>query len=200
MPTTTLPEQNMPADQPPEPRKSSVKWIPLLLLFLILYIGLNVWVYLYGPRIFGTKLGSIASQVTIVKPQEARLPPTPTPTPTPTPRPIPHGKMAFSSSQSDKTVPQLSEGFIDPYDPAQGTIQKVTIVVKHPQPVTKVTAILKTDHKISTPIPFTLTSGTNTDGQWQGSWQITDTYLYTYALVLEATSGTKTATVGLTLR
>jgi hypothetical protein len=205
---TTLPEQNIPADQPspPVPRKSSVTWIFLLLIFLILYIALNVWIYLYGTRIFGTKLGSIASQVSVVQPQETPLPPTPTPTPkptptpTPTPRPIPHGKMAFTSSQSDRTAPQLSTGSIDPYDPASGTTQTVTITVKHTQPVTKVTAVLKTDHKTSAPISFTLVSGTNTDGQWKGSWQVTDTYLYTYKLTLEATSGTKTGTVVITLR
>ena len=127
--------------------------------------------------------------------------PTATPTPTPTPRAIPHGKWGFTVGQSDKTVPQFSRGFIDPYDPEQEASQTVTIAVKYTQPVTKVTAVLKTDHAVSTPVPFTLISGTNTDGQWQGSWQMTDTYLYKYAVVLQAESaGSKPASVEITFR
>ena len=131
--------------------------------------------------------------------QQERVP-TVTPTPTPTPRPIPHGKKGFTVGQSDKTVPQFSRGFIDPYDPEKEASQTVTIAVKYSQPVTKVTAVLKTDHAISTPVLFTLTSGTNTNGEWSASWRIGDTYLYTYRLVLNATSGTKTGSVEVTLR
>lgn len=46
------------------------------------------------------------------------------------------------------------------------------------------------------PIPWL----TTTDGEWQGSWPVNDTYLYTYGLILQATSGTKTAKVEITLR
>ena len=123
-----------------------------------------------------------------------------TATPRPSPRPIPHGKIDFTVGQSDKTVPQFSKGSIDPYDPAKGATQTVTIAIKHTQPVTKVTATLKTDNVVSNPVLFTLISGTATDGQWQGSWQVTDTYLYTYKLILEATGGAKTASDEITLR
>lgn len=200
MTKTVLPKQNMPADQAP-PRKTSVKWIPLLLLFLLLYIGLNIAVYLYGPKLL--KQGYVPQLLSLTKIATVSPKPTPSPTPTPTPipRPIPHGKKVFSAGQSDKTVPQFSKGSIDPYDPANGATQTVIITVKHTQPVTKVTAILKTDHTISTPVPFTLTSGTTTNGTWQGSWTVTDTYLYKYQLVLQAEStGSKPASVVLTLR
>jgi hypothetical protein len=120
---------------------------------------------------------------------------------TPSPYPIPHGKIEFNTSQSDRTVPQLRKGSIDPYDPTKGAIQTITITVMHTQPVTKVTAVLKTDHSVSSPVPFTLVSGTNTNGEWKGSWRITDTYLYTYKLVLQAESaGSKPAIVKITLR
>lgn len=119
--------------------------------------------------------------------------------PTPTPRPIPHGKQVFTVGQSDKTVPQFKEGAIDPYDPAKGGTQTVTINVKNSQPVSKVIAILKTDHAVSQPYFFRLIKGTNTDGQWQGSWRIKDSYFYNYTLVLNAVSN-KTASVEIALR
>ncbi len=125
---------------------------------------------------------------------------TPSPFPTPTPRPIPHGKTGFSVSQADKTKPQFGRGNIDPYDPSQGSKQTVTISVKDEQPITQVTAILKTDNVVSQPYPFQLISGSTTDGQWQGSWTVDDTYLYIYNLVLEATSSRGQSTVEITLR
>lgn len=120
--------------------------------------------------------------------------------PTPTPRAIPHGKWGFGVGQSDQTVPQFRRGFIDPYDPAKGGTQTVTINVRHSTSVNKVSAVLKTDHTISQSYPFKLISGSNTNGQWQGSWKVEDTYLYTYALVLKAESSNKSASVEVTLR
>jgi hypothetical protein len=186
----------LPAKPAPEKplRTKSKWWIPLIIIFILLYGAFNVGVYIYSidTRQLGSKL------INLVHPPATT--PTPIPSPTPTPRPIPHGPMNFTSSQSDTTVPQLREGHIDPYDPARGTTQTVTITVKHTAPVTNVTAVLKTDHTKTPSIPFTLISGTATDGTWKGSWQVTDSYLYTYILELRATSGTKTGTVGITLR
>ena len=59
---------------------------------------------------------------------------------------------------------------------------------------------MKTDHVVSRPYPFKLISGTNTDGQWQGSWKMDDTYLYNYLLTLTAESANKSATIEITLR
>lgn len=154
-----------------------------VIVFIIILLSLGA--YLYARK------SSLSQQ---------QLVPTATPAPTPTPRAIPHGKKGFTVSQSDKTVPQFSRGHIDPYDPDKGATQSVTIAVKHSQPVTKVTAILKTDNNISNPVPFTLASGTNTNGEWSASWQVTDTYLYTYALVLEASSASGSGSVVVTLR
>ena len=123
----------------------------------------------------------------------------PTPTPLP-PRPIPHGKIGFTVGQSDKTVPLFGRGFIDPYDPDKGGTQTVTISVSYKNPVSKVTAILKTDNDTSEAYSFKLVNGSDTEGEWQGSWKVTDTYLYTYALVFNAESSNKSGSVEVTLR
>jgi len=125
--------------------------------------------------------------------------PSPSPTSTP-PRPIPHGKTGFSVSQADKIKPQFGRGSIDPYDPPQDSKQTVTISIKDEQPITQVAAIFKTDNTVSQPFSLQLISGTETDGQWQGSWTINDTYFYTYNLILEATSSRGQSTVEITLR
>jgi hypothetical protein len=148
-------------------------YIPLAVL-AILYIAFNVFLYFGGSKYFPVKKSS---------------------------RPIPHGPKGFTVGQSDKTVPQLRRGTLDPYDPQMGATQSATIAVKHSQPVNKVTAILITDHGMSDPISFTLINGTNTDGQWQGSWKVTDSYLYTYTLILRAESkNNNVGSVTITLR
>lgn len=121
-------------------------------------------------------------------------------TPTISPRPIPHGKIGFTVAQSDKTVPQFGRGFIDPYDPEKGATQSVTINANFKTPIEKVTAVLKTDKAVSKPVSFKLIDGTTTNGTWLGTWPVTDTYLYTYALVLNATSTNSSASVEVTLR
>jgi hypothetical protein len=113
---------------------------------------------------------------------------------------IPHGKIGFSVSQADKTIPQMRRGYIDPYDPAEGSTQTVTINVKYSQPVSQVVAVLKTDHKTSDPYQFKLISGTDMDGQWQGSWTATDSYLHKYNLIISAVSTNSTASAEITLR
>lgn len=121
-------------------------------------------------------------------------------TPTVSPRPIPHGKIGFTVGQSDKTVPHFGRGFIDPYDPEKGATQTVTIAASFSAPIDKVTAILKTDNGISQSVLFKLIDGSTTNGTWEGSWQVTDTYLYIYALVLNADSADHSASVEVTLR
>jgi len=163
-------------------RRKNSRCLLISILIFLLFILLSITAfYLYNKQ-SGTKLSQLISS-----PSPPSIP-SPTPTPSPSPRAIPHGKIGFSVSQADKTKPQFRMGYIDPYDPAQGSKQTVTIHVKDEQPITEVTAILKTDNTVSEPYSFQLISGSATDGQWQGSWIVNDTYLYTYSLILKATS------------
>lgn len=189
----------MPTNEHTEVSPSPVAKKPAVhpLYFVILGIAVVVLgvVYFAPEKFFLSKLkfpswGKKSPQIAIVV--------TPTP-PTPTPRPIPHGPKGFTVGQADKTVPQFGKGTVDPYDPTKGATQTVTIKVQHTQPVTKVTATIKTDHDISKPYELKLISGTSIDGQWEGSWQVDDSYLYTYAIVLKAVSN-KSASVEITLR
>lgn len=124
----------------------------------------------------------------------------PSPTPKPSPRPIPHGKISFTVGSANKSIPQLGAGSIDPYDPQNGGTQTVTVSAKDEQPITQVTAVLKTDNAVSQPVSFKLVEGSATSGTWQGSWTVTDTYLYTYNLVLTAVSSRGQGSIEITLR
>lgn len=200
----SLPTTKPMGSDPPQQRVPHPKLAVLISVLVILYVALNIWIYLYGRDAFSGILGNLLETVSIVKTQRFSLNPraTPslTPTPTPTPKPIPHGKIDFSIGFGDKSIPQLGAGSIDPYDPQKGSTQTVTVHVKHSQPITKVTAVLKTDNLVSQPVAFRLVSGTVTDGDWQGSWQVNDTYLYTYNLLLHAESANSQSKFEFTLR
>lgn len=183
--TPSVQETVPPIVENPKPVRSR---LPILLLLLcITLIGSGY--YSYGmfrtPQPTKQNISMTSSRAPLI---------------TPTPRSIPHGPKRFSVGQSDKKVPQFSNGTIDPYDPEMGGTQSITISLQHSQPISTVTLKLKTDHKISEAYPLTLSEGTPTNGVWKGTWQINDTYLYTYGIVLQAVSNTTTASVEITMR
>lgn len=121
--------------------------------------------------------------------------------PTPSPKPIPHGpKNFYVSIGSEVKGPRMGKGTIDPYDPAVGGKQRLTIEVNDTVPVQKVVAILKTDKKTSEPHMLTAAPGVTTKGNWSGEWVMDDSYLYTYILSIQATSASGTSSVDITLR
>jgi len=95
----------------------------------------------------------------------------------------------------------MGQGSIDPYDPAPGAQQTLTIEINNfDKPVEKVTAILTTDNKVSPEYPLKQIDGTENSGHWQGSWIINDSYLYNYILTIKATGTNGTSKVDITLR
>jgi hypothetical protein len=122
-----------------------------------------------------------------------------TPQPTPTPRPIPHGKISFTVGGNNIQGPRFSAGFLDPYDPAQKTEQTIQVDITSSAPVVSAWGIMMSDHKTQS-FPFTLTSGTTTQGTWQGKWMVNDTYLYTYTLEIHAVGANGSNMTGITLR
>lgn len=161
-------------------------YIPLAILFC-LYIGINVFVYFYSSNVFNLEtFARFPFLNTFMQPTES-------PTPTPTPRPIraiPGGKQVYTvSNGSDVAGPKIQEVTIDPQTPKSSETQTVTITVKNDSPVTEATAIIQTDHN-QYKNSLKLISGTATNGIWQGSWSITDTYNYTYAILFDLKSST----------
>jgi hypothetical protein len=129
--------------------------------------------------------------------------PTAAPAPTSTPRPIkslPGGKQIYNFSHGAGVIgPKLQQVVVDPLTPGVGETQAVTITIKHDSPVTEASVVLLTDIQ-TTVYPLTLIAGTTTDGTWQGSWKIPETYNYNYYLKFSLKSATGNYNDGLKLR
>lgn len=185
---------------PPPPKSHTL----LLMIILILVIAGSTYYYLYVtyPELFKNISSKITSVVTQISPTS----PTPIPTllaspkPTSSPKPIPHGPIKLNFSQEDKTIPQFSQGLLNPYDPAKGDSQTFTVNLKHSKSIISVTAKLATDNAFSPAFPLKLIRGNDLDGTWEGTWTITDSYLYRYVLLLKANSSDKSSSIDIILR
>ncbi len=123
----------------------------------------------------------------------------PTPTATPTPRPIPHGKIGFGVGGSVPEAPKFGRGFLNPYDPAKGTSQVVSIEMTDTVDIESITGVMKTDHE-QYQLTFSLVEGTKQKGRWEATWTVTDSYLYTYELNLRAKNAKTSDNVDIMLR
>ena len=119
----------------------------------------------------------------------------------PTPQPLAHGKQTYAISGSKKGAPKATEVVIDPLDPALSATQSgiVKVLSMEAGPVTKVSIQLITDNKTKT-YPLKLTSGTNLDGEWSGTWVMEDSYDYKYQMAVIAENAKDAWSITLTFR
>jgi len=122
-----------------------------------------------------------------------------TPTPAPIPRAIPHGNVIFTISGGNQRGPQVSRGSIDPYDPEYGATQKIQIYTDINQSNQSMRVMMNTDNG-SVTVPLSLTATTSYFNIWEGTWTVTDSYLFTYKATVEATSENGTTIVPIFLR
>jgi len=100
--------------------------------------------------------------------------------PLPSVVPLPHGKQEWKFSHGNQvTGPKVQGAVVDPLDPSENKTQTVSISVADDSPVLGAVAKIFTDNKQITR-PLKLVSGSPTDGIWQGSWELNDTYNYVY--------------------
>lgn len=109
------------------------------------------------------------------------------PTPTPTPTKLKAGKDTYTISQPPNTPgPRIATLTLDPLDPKVNDKQTITAHIEYNTPVASVFVEYTSDNKKRT-LPLTLASGTNTNGDWQTTWTVDDTVLYTYGVIVTAT-------------
>jgi hypothetical protein len=157
-------------------KKLSTSIFPILLFGSVVLIGATWLVaryWLYPPMVSNLQTSGI-SQISRSqsKPQNP---------------PLPQGKTPFSVSSGKKDGPQFSQGFIDPYDPAVGQSQSITVEVSDSVGVSGVSVTIKTDTQTETHL-MRRTSGTDTRGQWKGEWAVHDTHNQIYKAKLMATN------------
>ncbi len=204
-PIVTIPSENTVTPSPQENVNQQDK-IPKYLYFVLpavlVIAGLLAYIFLSG----GLSLLNNEESISLITEDEIRreignLTPTlvATVTPSTTPMPIVKGIETYSISQGKTPGPLMSKATINPNDPEIGARQDFSILVTHNLPITAVKVTLKTDNETKS-YNLSLASGTTTDGQWSGSWSITDTYLHKYVFIIEATDGTNTSKVSIPVR
>jgi len=173
----------------------------ILFLLLLVVINIALGVIYYQGKFQGKKALPLLSiqKEDISEIGSSRVTPLPTQRPRPTPQPmaIPHGKTGFTVGVKENPVMRI--GFLDPYDPKIGEKQTVSITVKNTNPVESVEATMQTDNQ-SKKYPMKLVEGTTLDGRWEATWEVGETYLYTYVLTIDAVSGADKSKAIITLR
>lgn len=203
-PDDTAQNENVSASGETKQQKIKSSNIPKYLYFVIpsalVIAGLLAYIFLSGG------MNSLLQDQSIelipedqIQKEIGELKPTGTPSPTGTPIPIIKGEETYSITQGKTNGPKITKAVINPHDPSVGMVQKFTLYVNHTAPVTGVKITLKSDNKTED-YQLSLTSGTPLEGQWSGTWEITDTHLHTYAFVIEVTDGKNNSSTGIAIR
>jgi len=168
----------------PEPRLDTIKgklrgvpkyiWILIALLIIILI----TLAFLYRELLSelaqkSFRPSSQEQRENIATPAEPRI------------APLAHGRQIYSISGGTKGGPQMTQAVIDPIDPQPNQIQTLTIKANNLKPIVEITAKVVTDNEENINY-LKLIEGTDTNGVWQGNWQISDEYNYNYQIVLIA--------------
>lgn len=114
--------------------------------------------------------------------------------------PVASGAQIYDVTSGSTEKPKFTTVTLDPLDVQVGGVQVVTAEVKDVDgnPITSVTGSFLTDIQTTGPVSFSLISGTNIEGTWQGSWTMpNDTYCYNYGADITATSASGSNTVEL---
>lgn len=113
--------------------------------------------------------------------------------------PIKQGTETYNISQGKTDGPKISKATVNPHDPKEGTKQTITVFANHTKPITWVKVTVYSDNKIDVH-DLSLSSGTNLNGTWSGSWTISDTHLYKWGFVIESGDSINQSKVGIAVR
>lgn len=113
--------------------------------------------------------------------------------------PVAYGRQTYKVST--KSIPIISEFIVDPLDVAFNSSQDVIVNISdtNDNPITSVTGLASTDTG-TTPFALSLSSGTETNGTWQGSWVLKDSVCSNFMVTITATSNSGTTKVDVTFR
>lgn len=176
--------------------------IPIVILLLIVG-ALAAGYFTQGQKLFRFDLSKTQERLFQKTTPSPTLTSSPSatikPSPRPSPRPIPHGKIGFTVGGGPSSGPVFGRGYLDPYDPQNGQKQLLGINISDTAPITSASITMFTDNK-ERAVSLNRVSGTDINGTWEGSWNVDDTYLYNYHMIIKAVSSKGTSSVDITLR
>lgn len=167
----------------------------IIVLALLLYAGLNAWIYFYGTQLFTFNpfVKKALTTVSIVKEQGFGKIATPTPKLLPETFPtyaLPSGRQQWTFEHGNGvTGPKIQTATVNPLTPNKGDKQTITITIKNDTPVTVARATVFTDGQQNR-LDLKLSGGTPTDGTWEGSLTMNDTYKIIYHIDFHLESAT----------
>jgi hypothetical protein len=124
---------------------------------------------------------------------------TSSPFPTPTITGIIHGIHTYTLDTNASDDPKFITLTLDPVDPDVQMSQTFTVGIQSTYSLVEASLGVETDmHTIQ--IPLKLISGTTTDGIWQASWNVRETYAYHYRITVTAHSDFTLNTKTISLR
>ena len=163
--------------------KDRLPKLPLLVWLVILFFSaLVVSAGIYIAVSPNVSLKSIFSKLFRTRQEEVKNIWTPYTT---TPPPIGHGVQTYKVSGGTEGLPRITEVILDPEDPELNSSQTIIVKANYPSPIKEVEVVLHTDDYKDTPYLLQLSSGTNTDGEWKGTWKVVNPYNYIYRVTVK---------------
>lgn len=105
--------------------------------------------------------------------------------------PLPPGEQTYLFSYGDQAVgPKIQKATISTLVPKKGEAQTATIIIANNSPVTGASATLYTDNQQKT-YELKLINGSPTNGTWEASWTMSDSYndIYHLNFLLKSATG-----------
>lgn len=177
----------------------SIKKFNLYILITALIITLTGSLYYYflvsSPELFtdfSKSVTNLKAKITTDKTDKNEATPsievavaTPNPSPTYT---LPLGPQTYEFTHGDNVKgPKPKSLTLSPLSPSKNANQQATIIASDNSPITNVTITIVSDTLVEIH-DLDLSSGTNSDGTWTGSWALNDTIDNRYAARITLTS------------
>ncbi|GEM_PF-6833536 len=112
-------------------------------------------------------------------------------------------KLPFNTKETyyiqTKEIPTFTEAVFNPLYSNVGREQKVAVKVKAPESVNSVSIDIQGDKK-TVSHGLKLSTGSATDGVWEGNWKINDTHDKIYTAILKAKSNNNSSHIDLNFK
>lgn len=180
--------------------------VVIILLFIAVLLG-GAFYFVFKslpatppPSVVDTDVATDLNKVVLTNTTapKASVKPTVAPTPKPTPAPLKPDnglKGTYQVGMGSHDGPTVSQVIFDPLDVKKGQTLNLSVRTSFTSSINSVTAVLTADNSTQN-ITFSLSSGTNLDGVWNGSVTLNDSVDYKYILTITSKSSNgKSSTV-----